>query len=144
MVLQNLLIKAQKKEIHMQGSITFNELGIFIAFLLVLVAGGYAIMTLRNINGLVKEATVLLQKNRDHFNRIIPNITDISENTANVAKELKNSVGEAGQAIRTISHETTDTVMTINQTADHLANYAIVIGEIVKTLFNVFSDNKKT
>lgn len=127
----------------MQGFITFNELGIFIAFLLVLVAGGYAIITLRNINGLVKEATALLQKNRDHFNRIIPNITDISENTANVTKELKNSVGEAGQAIRTISHETTDTVLTINQTADQLANYAIVIGEIVKAIFNVFSENKK-
>lgn len=128
----------------MQGSITLNELGIFIAFMLVSVAGGYAILTLRNINGLVKEATALLQKNKDHFNRIIPNITDISENTAIVAKELKNSVGEAGQAIKTISHETADTVMTINQTADHLANYAIVIGEIVKTLLNVFSENKKT
>ena len=128
----------------MQSSISLNELGIFIAFMLVSVAGGYAILTLRNINGLVKEATALLQKNKDHFNRIIPNITDISENTAIVAKELKNSVGEAGQAIKTISHETADTVMTINQTADHLANYAIVIGEIVKALLNVFSENKKT
>ena len=127
----------------MQGSITLNELGIFIAFMLVSVAGGYAILTLRNINGLVKEATALLQKNKDHFNRIIPNITDISENTAIVAKELKNSVVEAGQAVKTISHETADTVMTINQTADHLANYAIVIGEIVKALLNVFSENKK-
>ena len=34
--------------------------------------------------------------------------------------------------------------MTINETADHLADYAIVIGEIVKAIFNVFSGNKKT
>jgi len=128
----------------MQGSITLNELGIFVVFALIVVAGGYAIMTLRNINGLIKEVTVLLQKNKEHVNQIIPTINVISEDTAKITKELKKSVGEAGEAIRTISHETTDTVLTINETADHLAQYAIVIGEIVKAIFNVFSANKKT
>jgi predicted PurR-regulated permease PerM len=128
----------------MQGSITLNELGIFVVFALIVVAGGYAIMTLRNINGLIKEVTVLLQKNKEHVNQIIPTINVISEDTAKITKELKKSVGEAGEAIRTISHETTDTVLTINETADHLAQYAIVIGEIVKAVFNVFSANKKT
>ena len=128
----------------MQGSITLNELGIFIVFALIVVAGGYAIMTLRNINGLIKEATVLLQKNKEHFNQIIPTINIISEDTAKITKDLKKSVDEAGEAIRTISHETADTVLTINETADHLAEYAIVIGEIVKAIFSVFSANKKT
>jgi methyl-accepting chemotaxis protein len=128
----------------MQGSITLNELGIFIVFALIVVAGGYAIMTLRNINGFVKEATVLLQKNKEHVNHIIPNINVISEDTAKITKELNKSVAEAAEAIRTISHETTDTVLTINETADHLAEYAIVIGEIVKAILNVFSANKKT
>jgi methyl-accepting chemotaxis protein len=143
-VWQNLLFKTRKKEIHMQGSITLNELGIFIVFALIVVAGGYAIMTLRNINGFVKEATVLLQKNKEHVNHIIPNINVISEDTAKITKELNKSVDEAAEAIRTISHETTDTVLTINETADHLAEYAIVIGEIVKAILNVFSANKKT
>jgi methyl-accepting chemotaxis protein len=128
----------------MQGSITFNELGIFIVFSLIVVTCGYAITTLRNINGLIMEATAMLKRNKDHFNQIIPTINDISEDTAKITKELKKSVGEAGEAFRTISHETTDTVMTINETADHLADYAIVIGEIVKAIFNVFSGNKKT
>jgi ABC-type transporter Mla subunit MlaD len=127
----------------MQGSITLNELGILIVFALIVVAGGYAIVTLRNINGLIKEATAILQRNKDHFNQIIPNINEISENTARISKEFKKSVGEAGEAIRTISHETTDTVLTINETADHLAKYALVIGEIVKTIVNMFSSNEK-
>jgi methyl-accepting chemotaxis protein len=127
----------------MQGSITLNELGILIVFALIVVAGGYAIVTLRNINGLIKEATAILQRNKDHFNQIIPNINEISENTARISEEFKKSVGEAGEAIRTISHETTDTVLTINETADHLAKYALVIGEIVKTIVNMFSSNEK-
>jgi hypothetical protein len=40
-----------------------------IVFILILVAGGYTIMPLRNINGLVKEATAFLQKNKDHLNQ---------------------------------------------------------------------------
>ena len=127
----------------MQGSITLNELGIFIVFALIVGAGGYAIVTLRNVNGLIKEAKAMLQKNKDHFNQIIPNINEISENTARISEEFKKSVGEAGEAIRTISHETTDTVLTINETADYLAKYALVIGEIVKTIVNMFSSNEK-
>ena len=127
----------------MQASITLNELGIFIIFALIVVAGGYAIVTLKNINGLIKVASATLQRNQDHLNQIIPNINEISENTARISEEVKKSVGEAGEAIRTISHETTDTVLTINETADYLAKYALVIGEIVKTIVNMFSSNEK-
>ena len=127
----------------MQGSITFNQLGIFIGFALIAVAVAYAIVTLRNINGLIREATSMLQRNKDHFNQIIPNINEISENTVRISEEVKKSVGEAGEAVRTISHETTDTVLTINETADYLAKYALVIGEIVRTIVNMFSSNEK-
>lgn len=127
----------------MQGSITLNELGIFIIFTLIAVAGVYAIVVLRNMNGFIKKATDLIQRNTDHFNRIIPNIYEISENTARISEECKKSIGEAGEAIRTISHETTDTVSTINETAEYLANYALMLGEIVKTIVNMFSSNKK-
>ena len=73
----------------MQGSITLNELGIFIVFSLIVVTCGYAITTLRNINGLIKETTAMLKRNKDHFNQIIPTINDISEDTAKITKELK-------------------------------------------------------
>ena len=127
----------------MQGSITLNELGIFIVFALIVVAGGYAIVTLKNINGLIKVASATLQRNQDHLNQIIPNINEISENTVRISEEVKKSVGEAGEAVRTISHETTDTVSTINETAEYLAEYALVMGEIVKTIVNMFSSNEK-
>ena len=127
----------------MQGSITYNELGIFIGLALIVAAGGYAIVTLKNINGLVKAASAVLQRNQDYLNQIIPKIHEISENTAKISEDVKKSVGEAGEAIRTISHETTDTVLTINETADYLAKYALVIGEIVKTIVSMFSLNEK-
>ncbi|MBF0235482.1 MAG: hypothetical protein HQK65_20975 [Desulfamplus sp.] len=51
----------------MQGSITWNELGIFIIFILIAVAGGYAIVTLKNVNGFIKEVTGMLNQNKDQF-----------------------------------------------------------------------------
>lgn len=76
----------------MQGSITLNELGIFIVFALFVVAGGYAIVTLKNINGLIKVALATLEKNQDHLNQIIPNIHEISENTARISEEVKKAL----------------------------------------------------
>jgi methyl-accepting chemotaxis protein len=127
----------------MQGSITWNELGLFIIFVFIAVAGGYAVVTLKNLNGFIKEAAGLLQRNKDQFNQIIPNIYETSINTASISRDLRKSVEEAGEAVRTISHETTDTVLTITETADSLAKYALVIGEIVKMLVNMFSSNEK-
>jgi methyl-accepting chemotaxis protein len=128
----------------MQGSVTWNELGVFIVFVFFAVAGGYAVMTLKNMNRFIKEAAGLLQKNKDQLNEIIPNIHEISVNTKSISKNLRQSVEEAGEAVRTISHETTDTVLTITETADSLAKYALVIGEIFKILVNMFSSSEKT
>ena len=98
---------------------TLNGLGIFIIFILFAVAGGYGIVTLVNMNGFIKKATDRLQRNTGHFNQIVPNIYEISKNAARITEGFKNSIGEAGEAIRTISHETTDTVLTINETAEY-------------------------
>jgi len=127
----------------MQGSITWNELGLCIIFVFIAVAGGYAALALKNLNGFIKEAAGLLQKNKDQLNEIIPNIYEISVNTKSMSQDLRKSVEEAGEAVRTISHETTDTVLTITETADSLAKYALVIGEIVKMLVNMFSSHEK-
>ncbi|WP_319394336.1 hypothetical protein [uncultured Desulfobacter sp.] len=127
----------------MQGSITLNELGAFIVFALIVAVSVYTVIMLRNINGLIKDASSMLQNNKDNLNRIIPNMAVVSENTARISEEFKNSLGEAGEAIRTISHDTADTVLTINETASTLATYALVLGEIVKMIGAMFSSNEK-
>jgi len=70
-------------------------------------------------------------------------VAGADSDTAAIFSEAKISVGDAGEAIRTISYETTGTVLTINETADYMAKYAVVIGEIVKTIVNMFSSDKK-
>jgi len=127
----------------MQTSITLYELGVFLVFVLVLGIGGYAFVTLRNVNGFIKEAKTMFQENRDSLNKIIRNVDIISENTATISDEVGKGVGELGAAVKTISQETTDTVLTIKETADEAARYAIVIGEVIKSVIGVFTSEKK-
>ncbi|SRR6056297_1094133 len=127
----------------MQTSITLSALGHFIIFVLILMVGGYILVTLKNINALLREIKQIVQKNKDHINQIIPNINEISKNSVIISNSLKTSVNEAGESIKMISMETVDAVVTINETVNRLTQYTNSMGEIVKAIVNLFLSGKK-
>ncbi|MDY0375493.1 MAG: hypothetical protein RBQ72_07155 [Desulfobacterium sp.] len=127
----------------METSITLSQLSDFIIFVLILVVGGYVILTLKSINALLGEVKQTVQKNKDHINQIIPNINEISENTVTISNSLKTSVNEAGESIKMISQETVDAAVTINETVNRLTQYTSSMGEIVKAILGLFSPDKK-
>ena len=127
----------------MQTSITLSVLGNFIVFVLILIVGGYILVTLKNINALLGEIKQTVQKNKDHINQIIPNINEISKNSVIISNNLKISVNEAGESIKMISRETIDAAVTINETVNRLTQYTNSMGEIVKAIITLFSSDKK-
>lgn len=127
----------------MQTSIMLSELGDFIIFVLILVVGGYIIVTLKNLNFLLGEIKQTVQKNKDYINQIIPNINEISENSVTISNNLKISVNQAGESIKMISQETVDAAVTINETVNRLTQYTSSMGEIVKAILGLFSSDKK-
>ena len=112
----------------MEGYITFSQLGLLIIFLVVVVAGGYAIMTLRNVNAAAKDIVAILSANREALNQAIPNVAMVSENVLAITNDLRTGLGETSKAI---------------VTADHIATYAVVIGEAAKALANLYASAKK-
>ena len=111
----------------MEGYITFSQLGLLIVFLVVVAAGGYAIVTLRNVNAAVKDIGAILKENQEALNRAIPNIAAASENVVAISNDLRTSLGETSKTIIT---------------ADHIATCAVVIGETAKVLANLFTSAK--
>lgn len=131
----------------MEASITLIELGMIILFLVVLAAGIYAVITLRSINAVTSEITGLLRRHRsdlDQLSKSVPHITEISANAAEVSREAKARVYEAGKAIETISRDTTDTVLRVNETADQVARYVVLFGEVAKALIELFPAGKRS
>lgn len=112
----------------MEGYITFSQLGLLILFLMLVAVGGYAIVTLRNVNAAVKDIGALLKENKEALNLAIPNIALASENVVALTGELRAGLGEASRAIGT---------------ADQIAAYAMVIGEAAKALVSVFAGSRK-
>ena len=127
----------------MQTSITLNQLGIFIIFVLILVVGGYAFVTLKNVNSLILSARASLKKNNDHIDRIIPQLDEISANLAIISKGLVIDMDEAGKAVRTISCKATETVLTVSEVVDNLAKYIMGASEIVRAVSKLFSSDEK-
>lgn len=112
----------------MEGYITFGQLGLLILFLMLVAVGGYAIVTLRNMNAAVKDIGALLKQNKESLNLAIPNIAMASENVVALTSELRASLGEASRAIGA---------------ADQIATYAVVIGEAAKAIVSVFAAHRK-
>jgi hypothetical protein len=111
----------------MEGYITFSQLGLLIVFLVTVVAGGYAIMTFRNVNAAVKDIGAILKENKESLNRAVPNIATAAENAAVITNELRTDLSNMSKAIAT---------------ADPIATYAVVIGETVKALANLYTTIK--
>lgn len=107
----------------MEGYITFSQLGLLIIFLVV-VAGGYAIMTARNVNAAVQDIGAILKENQEALNQAISNIATASENAVAITNDLRTGLGETSKAI---------------ETADQITTYAVVIGEAAKALANLFA-----
>ena len=112
----------------MEGYITFSQLGLLIIFLLAVVTGAYAIMTLRNVNAAVKDIGKILKANQEPFNQAIPNIAAASENVVAITNDLRTGLGETSKAA---------------ETADQIATYAVVIGETAKAIAHLFTSNRK-
>ena len=112
----------------MQGYITFSQLGLLIIFLMVVAVGGYAIITLRNVNAAVKDFGVILKEHKESLRLAIPNFATASENVVALTSGLRAGLGGASKAVAT---------------ADQIALYAVVISEAAKALVNAFSATRK-
>ncbi len=112
----------------MEGYITFSQLGLLIVFLLVLAVGGYAIVTLRNVNAAFKDIGEILRENKGALNKSIPNIATALESAAAIINRLHTNPGEL---IKTIA------------TTDPIATYAAIIGETAKAIVNLLTTIRK-
>lgn len=129
----------------MATSITFSELGMVILFLLAVGVGVYAILTLRSFNTATRQISDIVNRHRQDLEMLalsVPRINETTENAVQISREIKQRVHEAGEAIDTITQDTTDTILRVNETADQVATYAMVIGEIAKAVVGLFPGNK--
>ena len=78
----------------MAGSISYNDLGVLILFLLFLMAGSYFLITLKKANLLIREFSSILKSNRDRIDNAVYNLHLTTENCADISGEAKKKHGQ--------------------------------------------------
>lgn len=119
----------------MEGSITFNQLGIFILFLLLAGAGIYGIIILKKINHMLKYTNDAVRSNMDQMNRIIPNTAEITESALYIINEIKEGAGDVREAVGAISLNLADAVVKFNEAADRMGDSTGLIEAVANKLF---------
>jgi len=126
----------------MEGTITYDALGWIVVFIIIVAVGVFAAIALKSLNQLLKNLNALIEKNMEHLNRIIPNVSAISGDSVVIVGDLRKTVDETGRALDVITRTATETVLNFNKTADRVGGYAVLIGELTKILVDVFKTEK--
>jgi len=126
----------------MEDAITYAQLAWIIVFIIVVGVGFFAAIALKSLNQLLKNTNTILEGNIENFNRIIPNLADISDDGRVIAGDMKIMVDEATVAVDQLTHTTRETMLKLNQTADNVGTYAVFAGEIAKVLVDLYKEKK--
>ena len=108
----------------MEGQITFSQLAILIAFLLIVGIGISGILVLRKIHLLLTTTNAALDANLDHMNRIIPNIARISDNALEISSEMRTEAAEVMETLGTLTLNVAESVTIFNEAADRFGDMA--------------------
>lgn len=117
----------------METSITFGELGMILFIAACIGLGVYFFVFLKNFNSLVTEARQALQRNQHHIDQMAPDLKEISQNGAQISKELILGAGEVSE-----------TALTVNHTIDSLSSYISGLRELISIITELFSSSDKT
>lgn len=127
----------------MELVITLDQLAWLIILVIIAAVGIYAAIALKNLNRLAQQINDMMEKNQENLNRIIPNVTRVSDDAAVISEDLRHTVGDAREALEVVTLSTREKVDRYSQTAENLSTYAIIGGEVAKVLIDVFSDRKR-
>ena len=127
----------------MNITISLEELGLFVLFILILGVGAYLAVTLKNLNGLVKEIRELLDANRKNIDQSLTHLPAIAENLNEASYGVKKGVNQTEAIIEQVSANVGDTLIAVHKTADSISTYSIIVTEIVKALMDLFPKWKK-
>jgi methyl-accepting chemotaxis protein len=127
----------------MDYAIPIGQLAWFIVFLLAIGAGIYLILTLRNLNGLIRDVGALVHKNREHLDRSAADLPVITANAVVISQELRTQVTDMGDSLDQVSDSVTDTAETVHKTAEEVSTYAFLISDVIKAGVDLFSSGDR-
>lgn len=122
--------------------ISLYDLGLIILFILVLCAGIYFIITLKNLNRLLITAGDFVKRHNESLNKSILLLPETLKNTNAMTQSIKHQVDEVGSTLSSLGTGISETVATINDRTDTGITIIKGVGEVLQILIDVFKKSK--
>ena len=116
--------------------ITLYDAGLFIIFVIVLIASGYLIAILHRIFCVLGYIRGIVNSHGDDMHKIISELPVALVNANELAVSLKETVDQTNSAFGSLQDNLTDTVDDLRYGLENFAVYAKVITEVCKTIFS--------
>jgi predicted PurR-regulated permease PerM len=112
------------------GTITISlpDLGLFILFVLACGVAVFLIMTLYNINRVVKKVNSIMEAGSEDLNKTIALLPETVGNVNEVAVSVKSNVDKIAETAAAVTDKTQDALEIVR-----------IAGTVVKTILNAFS-----
>ena len=124
-------------------TLSLADLGMFILFLLLLTVGIFFIITLVNINGLVKKARNIVDKNEDNINQTLHSLPMVMNNVHETTTVVNEGLHKAEETIDLLTESIIDTASTVSSNTNSIISYVSFFSEIIRGAMDMFKDDSK-
>lgn len=95
--------------------ISLADLWLSILVVVAVVVGTYAVITLRNVNSLVKDFGKLLEKNADPLTKSLALLPETIKNTSSLAKSAQEQIDDIGSTVNSLGSSLAETAASLNE-----------------------------
>jgi uncharacterized protein YoxC len=123
------------------GTITISlpDLGLFILFVLACGVAVFLIMTLYNINRVVKKVNSIMEAGSEDLNKTIALLPETVGNVNEVAVSVKSNVDKIGSVVESVEGAVAETAAAVTDKTQDALEIVRIAGTVVKTILNAFS-----
>ena len=116
--------------------ISMYDIGLFIVILLILVIGGYLIAVLRQAFYVFDHVRGILSTHKNDIGESLSLLPEVLVNINALNVSLKGTADQTSSAFRSLQHDVTNSVDSLQDGVETIVIYAKVIGEIFRALFS--------
>lgn len=122
--------------------ISLTDFLLIIVALVVVLLGIYAVITLRNMNSLIKGFGNLLEKNADPFTKSMALLPETIKNTGFLAKSAQEQIEDIGSTVDALGSSFVETAVSLNEKTVSGVSFIKTIVDVV-SLIKDYLDSRR-
>lgn len=122
--------------------ISLADLLLSILVIVAVLVGTYAVITLRNVNSLIKNFGKLLEKNSDSLTKSLALLPETIKNTSSLAKSAQEQIDDIGSTVNFLGSSLAETAATLNEKTVSGVSFVNTVIDVVSIVKDYMSSRR--